>query len=184
MATDNYPRIELKYSITKFAVTLAVLLGVVVYFGLVAHGDIVETGRRAIGPHFAMVLLAIFLGCLLFAAYQITEMGIRKPALVISEEGFLFPRFSSQLIPWPLVKEINVRPLGENPSATFVEILLNDDIPQVLRSEIGRKSWLNFRKDGPVITVVPFALAGMSQTQIIGSLESYYREFGTRPTVA
>lgn len=178
MTNDKYPTIKLKYSLYKTGAWIAVLILVLIALGFDASGHPVETGPHSITPTGASIAFVFVAGCLIFAYYQLLQKMKRNPALVISKEGVVFPRFASQLIPWTLVRDIGLRSVGKR-NAQVVELLLRDDIPAELRSKVARKQWLNFRKDRIVVTVVPWGFSGMSEARIVEAFQSYYREFAS-----
>lgn len=181
MKIDTYPTIKLKYSLLRTSLYIVFLMFWLVIFGFDRHP--VETGPHSVTPTGNAIAFLFFGGCLIFAYYQLIKKMKTNPALVISKEGLVLARFGSQLIPWTAVKEITFRSVGKR-NSQVMDLLLGDDLPAELREAVARRRYQNYRRDGTVITVIPWDFSGMNEAGIIDAIQRYYREFGPQqPTI-
>ena len=175
MKDEMFPTIELKYSLLRTGLWIVFLMFWLVIIGSDRHP--VETGPHSVTPTGNAIAFLFLSGCLIFAYYQLIKKMKTNPAIVISKEGLVLPRFTSQLIPWTAVKEITFRSVGKR-NAQVMDLLLGDDLPAELREAVARRRFQNYRKDGTVVTVIPWDFSGMSEAGIIEAIQRYYREFG------
>jgi hypothetical protein len=184
MTNDAFPTVQLRNRISVHLITAAVLICLLIYMGLVAKGIIVDgnermNSRERLTPGAAEVDFIIF-SAGLFWTYVALLRRCRapNPALTISRDGVFYPAVSLQLIPWSLVKAIDVHPFKESKTVVVADLLLVDDLPDNLRSEIIKKCPLAQRPESIVITVISRSLAGMVEMELIEALKRYWREFG------
>jgi hypothetical protein len=171
-----YPTIELKYSLLRTGLWIVFLMFWLVITGFDGHP--VETGPHSVTPTGNAIAFLVIGGCLILALYQLIKRMRINPALVISKQGLVLPRFSSQFIPWTAVKEITFRSVGKR-NSQVMDLLLGDDLPAELREAVERRRYQNYRKDGTVVTLIPWDFSGMSEAGIIEAIQRYHRAFGT-----
>ncbi|TCR83786.1 STM3941 family protein [Rhizobium sp. BK376] len=183
MLFERFPRIELSFNIAPLLGFLAAIGGCAAAFGAIYY-DVsgINSFSRPMDPTLAGFLFYFFSAALVFFIYRLIRINPLKPVLIIDKEGFRDSRYTREMIPWNCIKEVSLRHRPYKKGGNFVEVVLSENLPEAIRAQIESKKWMNYRKDGLVISISG-GVTGMNAERIARTLMSYKDEFGPSLTL-
>lgn len=104
-----------------------------------------------------------------------------KSFVTLTPEGLVYPRFSTDIIPWDGIDELRLRTVGKGRSARcFLDILLGDNVASHIRRNATTDSALFTHLPGrPHLCIEVGRIKNRSALEATGIIGRYRRQYGT-----
>lgn len=164
------PRLDCWYRPWQAIVFAIVWLFTIVYFGLVASGEIVSKRTSA---EVAIVFLIVLVPSFGLLAYYIGRLNYRKPVVTISSDG-IDHQMLRKRIPWSSIEKVAVVLLRPSPWGKALRVQLKQGSDKELVAAIARFNV------GLAWSTIDIPILGFSRTpsEVQAIVERYLRRYG------